>query len=292
MGGFPFMVLRTGRRLLWLSILLWAIPSAAQEEPRAERYRVRPAVDVPVLVLAGTAWAAPRFFLDDLVDPTCPCDASDVPGLDRWSIDHHSDGLDLASDVTLGAVVAASLLLEALAADGSPEGWRRFGEDAVVMGESVLVSGALTQLTKLLVQRPRPHLYNRSPDDPEIQAEENYLSFPSSHVSTVFALGLSAARTYRLHHPESRHVPVVYGTAIGVGVTMGVVRILAGRHFTSDVLAGAAIGSAAGVVIPWLHTRSDGARVGFSGSPEAGLVVRVTIEGGNDDYDRGSSGIR
>lgn len=283
MGRFHFMVLRTGRRLLWLSILLSAAPLAAQEDPRTERYHLRPAVDIPVLLLAGAAWGAPRFFLDDLVDHSCPCDPSEVPGLDRWSIDHHSDRLDLVSDVGMGAVIATPFLLDALAADGSREGWVRFAEDAVVMGESVLVSGALTQLTKLLVERPRPHLYGREPGDPELEAEENYLSFPSSHVSTVFALGLSAARTYRLHHPGGRHVPAVYGTAIGAGATMGVVRVLAGHHFTSDVLAGAAIGSAAGIVIPWLHTRTDRTLVGLSGSPRAGLVVRVTIEGGNVD---------
>ena len=42
--------------------------------------------------------------------------------------------------------------------------------------------------------------------------------------------------------------------SLSLAVATGVQRILSGNHFITDVLAGAAIGSLTGFVVPFLHT--------------------------------------
>jgi len=50
--------------------------------------------------------------------------------------------------------------------------------------------------------------------------------------------------------------------------------VFSGNHFLSDVLAGAAIGSVYGYLIPWLHLRKDSDRVALTPMPN-GLVVTL-----------------
>jgi undecaprenyl-diphosphatase len=69
-------------------------------------------------------------------------------------------------------------------------------------------------------------------------------SFPSGHTITAFAVAISLSRFY----PD---------LAIGLlfcAISVGASRILLGMHFLSDVLAGAAIGSALGFASTWLMT--------------------------------------
>ena len=61
-------------------------------------------------------------------------------------------------------------------------------------------------------------------------------SFPSGHTITAFAVAVSLS----MYYPEM--LPGLLFCAVSIAVS----RILLGMHFLSDVLAGAAIGSALG----------------------------------------------
>jgi membrane-associated phospholipid phosphatase len=99
-------------------------------------------------------------------------------------------------------------------------------------GATVRVAGvyALNTLLKLAVRRRRPEL----PGLPALTGTPTQLSFPSAHASTSFA----AARLYaRLGLPA----PVLYALAIKLSLS----RLYLGVHYPSDILAGAALGTAA-----------------------------------------------
>jgi membrane-associated phospholipid phosphatase len=153
-------------------------------------------------------------------------------------------------------VVALPLLLDALDVHDSGGGWTGFGKDAVVMVEAVVLNGALNQVVKLAAQRPRPLLYDAAPGSPELDQADNYLSFYSSHTSTAFAAGMSYASTFAARHPDSGYRYLVYGGAVVAGGTVGTLRMLAGKHFPTDVLTGALAGTAIGLAVPWMHRRS------------------------------------
>jgi membrane-associated phospholipid phosphatase len=89
---------------------------------------------------------------------------------------------------------------------------------------------ALNYAVKLAVRRPRPELDGLPALSPVVSA----LSFPSAHATTSFA----AASVYRgLIAPGA-----LYATAVAFGLS----RPYLGVHYPSDVVAGAALGTALG----------------------------------------------
>ncbi len=103
--------------------------------------------------------------------------------------------------------------------------------DAAKLASVGLAAAMLTtQILKCAVGRPRPD----EPDCPRCES-----SFPSGHTTAVFAM----AYIYGAEYPKYR-IPL-YAAAVSVALA----RVYLGRHYPSDVLAGAAIGTAAGIVV-------------------------------------------
>ncbi len=90
----------------------------------------------------------------------------------------------------------------------------------------------MNQTIKGLVRRPRPRLDSL----PQLTHTMSQLSFPSAHSTTGFA----AARAYRGLAPA----PLLYGIAGSLALS----RLYLGVHYPSDVVAGAALGTAIGEV--------------------------------------------
>ena len=59
-----------------------------------------------------------------------------------------------------------------------------------------------------------------------------------------------------------------------VSLGVGSLRVAAGMHFPTDVLAGAAVGAALGIAIPDLH-RVKRVSITVAPSPEGGLMAGV-----------------
>lgn len=110
------------------------------------------------------------------------------------------------------------------------------GEDQVAhkLANAVIYSGLSTQAIKIIVGRPRPYVENQSAKP--LIWDDNYWSFPSGHAASAFALARVLAKEY----PEYK--VLFYGGAVLVGLS----RIYLDKHYTSDVVMGAAIGLYAG----------------------------------------------
>jgi undecaprenyl-diphosphatase len=88
---------------------------------------------------------------------------------------------------------------------------------------------------KLLVQRPRPVLE----DLPPLGGSPSSLSFPSAHALSSFAV---ATAMFRVD-------PATAG-ALVVALALSLGRPYLGMHYPSDVLAGALLGIALGLIVP------------------------------------------
>lgn len=116
------------------------------------------------------------------------------------------------------------------------------GRRAAFLAGSITLAGILGELLKLIVRRERPGTHDgaygfRAFSD-HLFSSRNF-GMPSSHAVIAF----SGAAALSILFPEA--TGVWYALAIGCGIT----RILAGAHFLSDVVAGAAIGIFVSVVI-------------------------------------------
>lgn len=109
------------------------------------------------------------------------------------------------------------------------------GRDALV---AIGAAGFLTAAAKVAVGRARPEA-NRGTDDFAPFGSLTYdSSFPSGHTSQAFALAaVIAGHTRR---------PAIRITAFSAATVVGIARIAADRHFASDVVGGALLGTLVG----------------------------------------------
>lgn len=190
------------------------------------------------IVLLGTRTAPP-------LSLCAPCDRADLPGIDRGTVDLRSGFARGASHVVLIGVAGGALL-----AAVSGVGPARARGDAVVLVNAVAWTAAATEWLKVGVHRARPALYRTDAAEAATHAD-NRKSFPSGHTSTAFATAVAyttLAQRQRLPH-ATRNSLLLLGGATGVGA----LRVIGGKHFPTDVLAGAALGSAIGWLVARLH---------------------------------------
>ena len=145
--------------------------------------------------------------------------------------------------------------------------------------ETFVLTYGLTNLTKVLVSRPRPYLYGTSEGSEEHKMkDDNQRSFFSGHTSLSAASWFMMASMYQDYHPESKLAPYIWATAYLVPAATGYYRYDAGKHFLSDVLTGYFIGRAIGVMVPRWHKKSSRVDVGLmllpSGEPGVQLTYR------------------
>lgn len=199
-----------------------------------------------VASVAGSALFAGAGVLARPPAASCaPCDRAGLIGLDRGVLGAHSSAAGTVSTVfTLGVVGAA-----ALASVAGLEPARARG-DAGVLVQALSWTTAVAEVLKVTVHRPRPALYKSgalaAAADPD-----NRESFPSGHTSVAFAAATAyATLAARQHLPHARRNTILfYAGAAGVAT----LRVAAGRHFPTDVLAGAALGSGIGWAVARLH---------------------------------------
>jgi membrane-associated phospholipid phosphatase len=165
----------------------------------------------------------------------------------------HNATKDRLADVgnTMGTVLPAGAITGGVYLGGllfdAPE-VRRTG---LHVAQSVLYATAITTVVKTLLGRQRPFL-NGGPyifHGPTFRDDWN--SLPSGHTTLAFALCSSLAAD--IDRPWA--TVGLYGIAALTGLS----RIYVDRHWASDVVLGAAVGTACGYGVVHLHDASSGA---------------------------------
>ena len=113
-------------------------------------------------------------------------------------------------------------------------------------GEAVVIAGATTSLLKIVAGRARPYAStgNSMAYTPG-RVAGGHTSLPSGHttVAFAFAAATSAELATRSHRAAWIVGPLLYGAATMVGGA----RMYDDRHWASDVVLGAGIGTGAGI---------------------------------------------
>jgi len=211
-------------------------------------YHVKPGVDIPLTLGTALGSLVAYLYAGELITPRCPCDPHEVNAFDRGAIGNTNAAARKLSDLTAAAAVGVPLVLDAIHL-GQGEA---FVDDAIVFTQALAINSVLVGVTKILVHRPLPRTY--AGDSILIGKPEGYRSFYSGHTSLVFAALSASATTVQLRYGKKTWPWIV---TLVVGTSVGIERVADGRHFPTDVLVGAAVGSAIGIAVPRLHARAD-----------------------------------
>lgn len=265
---------------IFLPWALCLVPgAAAARAPAASPYRHDARWEVPLTIGVSLGAALPRLLTPArLPAPPCGrCDPQQVRlGLDRGVLGNYSPGAALASDVLLISLVSGALTVGLLdvASSADRAGGDQWPRDTAVAAQSLAITLAVTQALKYLVRRPRPLAYNPAVPLSVRTSRDASLSFISGHTSMAFASAAVITQTYWRRNP---HNPagqgVVLGLSLAAAATTAYLRVRAGKHFWTDVVTGALLGTAVGLLVPLAHARGDDERPGCCGEGLAPVII-------------------
>lgn len=131
------------------------------------------------------------------------------------------------------------------------------GTEALIIGEGVAM------VVKSVVGRQRPSEEPANPNSYQfmrgLRGGDKYRSFPSGHTVSAFAAAAAVTAETSRNAPNTRWIvgPILYTGAALVGAS----RMYNNRHWASDVIVGAGIGTFAGLKVVRFNDSHTGNRV-------------------------------
>lgn len=240
-------------------------PAFLPAPPGAPELRYDLRIDLPIMAAGAAAWIGSELAKKSLAPASCRwCEtagdgSNSLNGFDSsirnaLRLSNPAAADTASSALAYGVAPLFGLGFGALAAwhDGRP---RNIGADFLVIAEATIAAGDITQAVKFASGRERPFVHALSPANKALTSApaDNNLSFISGHTSFAFSLAVASGTVASMRH--YRLAPLIWATGLAAAATVGYLRIAADRHYATDVIAGAAVGSAVGFAIPYFFHR-------------------------------------
>ena len=216
-------------------------------------------VEESVLFGTGLALNGTSFIIEKVREPKLPefpYNIEDINPLDRKMAFAYSSSLHKISTVScvMGIITPGVL---AFATDSSE--WLTI---SLMYAETFLLANGIKELTKTFVYRPRPYMYFDDYPQKKIYEGDWDDSFFSGHTTLAFSGAAFTSYVFSKYHPDSPWRFAVAAGTYTLAAATGIMRVAGGNHFATDVLVGAAVGTACGILVPWLHTKIGGTKSG------------------------------
>lgn len=237
------------------------------------------------LLGAGAVSLGASVALSHTIDPLTTAEIAalnriDINSFDRSATEHWSPTASKLSHATLAGTIA---LVGGLGLATKPMR-QDLKTVAVMYVETMLLGNGIERTVKAITQRSRPFVYNPAvPLDEKLDRDARQ-SFFSGHATNAFASAVFASEVFRHYFPYSRMKPIVWVGSLGLASATAVLRYEAGKHYPTDLIAGAAFGSLVGWGIPKLHEVKNNSRIGrrldiqpWSSGSANGIYVRLAV---------------
>ncbi|MCY7379570.1 MAG: phosphatase PAP2 family protein [Gemmatimonadaceae bacterium] len=236
-------------RIIPLAALVVSNAAQAQTAPSAP---VGPLFTYRDAILAGSVLAAARL--------VHPLDDHYAQRLQDSSTQANAKLKTLSTFVRRTAAPGAFIISGSLYAIGRLGGNRKLASLGLHGTEALVVSELVAVAIKGVVGRQRPNVRPRNPRSYQflrgVTQGDDFRSFPSGHTVAAFAAAAAFTAETSRNAPNTTWfvAPLMYGGAALAGVS----RMYDNRHWATDVLVGAGIGTFAGLKVVRYHDSRPG----------------------------------
>jgi len=188
------------------------------------------------------------FTEDELVQ----LDRNDVNAFDRPATYNWSTNAKKASDIIRTTVIILPIAFLANHNTRSD-----FGSLLIMGAEVAAITYGITNGVKHAVNRSRPLVYNEDVPLDDRTSSNSRLSYFSGHTSFTAAFSFYIAKVIHDYHPNLKngYKIALWSFAAAIPFATGYLRVVAGRHFPTDVITGYAVGATIGLLVPELHKK-------------------------------------
>jgi membrane-associated phospholipid phosphatase len=190
------------------------------------------------------------------------------------------DAANTAGDALMGTLIAAPVV-DAFATLGIRDRrWDALWQTEILNLESFTFTGLVASVVENSLRREKPFVRNCGQGSCEDDDDHNR-SMPSGHVAFAFTGAglLCTHHAFLSLYADPAAERAACGISLGLAATTGVLRIMADRHYATDVVAGSLVGLFSGFVLPRLlhYSRSAPAGPGAGTPNDATIMKQVTI---------------
>ena len=196
----------------------------------------------PIILAGGAAIWGTSLWIERTVDPFSQeelelLDRSEVNSFDvDVTYNYSTSAANISDALVIGAFATPLSLLAA------KKSRKHFGHIGMLYAETILLTAGITNLTKVLVKRTRPLVYNEEASLSDKTNHKARLSFFSGHTSIATAGSFFTASVFSDFFPDSKFKPYVWAAAVTLPAVVGGLRVASGKHYYTDVIAGYIVG--------------------------------------------------
>jgi membrane-associated phospholipid phosphatase len=238
-----------------VAVLTASVAQGQSAPPDGLRYDLP--VDIPVTAGAVGLGVTLELLKGDLAPRSCRvCGVDGLDAAARSALRWNDPGTaSTVSDWTGFVVTPVTALATCQVAAAADHRFHDAPANALVVVEATALAVALNDVVKLIVARQRPYVHFRDASHQAPPDPDDNLSFYSGHTNLAFAVAVASGtvasmRGYRL-------APVVWASSLPWAAVTGYLRIAADKHYLTDVVTGALIGSAVGFLVPFVFHRAS-----------------------------------
>ena len=203
----------------------------------------------PIIPLGVYGYAKTHSQKDFRVEEIDKLSRTDINFFDRFATKYYSVPAKKASDYMMLACVVAPFTL-----NFDERVLNQYIEVNTIIVESFLITSTLATFTKVISQRKRPMVYNEDVGMNIRKDKENRYSFFSAHTALAFNGAILTAKIYNDYHPDKNN-KWLYATGIATASTVGYLRLRAGKHYPTDIITGAVVGTASALLVTEIHKK-------------------------------------
>jgi hypothetical protein len=188
------------------------------------------------------------------------CRWCEPPQVDRWARQQllwkDPQSAALYGNLLIVAVPAGVAIALGAMAHAQGAGFREGAEDILVISEAATITLVLMQVAKFTTARARPDAWAGSGST----AANSRMSFYAGHAAVAFAVAAAGTQVARMRGRPGWGW--LSAASFAGAAACGYFRIASDNHWLTDVVAGAAIGTAVGFTLPGLVLSPAGERSG------------------------------